>query len=251
MKNISLYLSLLFILLLTSCSDDGDLDDDKNNNLTGYFLDSAVQGVDYYRHGIKRGTTDSEGKFTYRSRDDNITFKIGKLILKENFSMAETIDNKVIPSDLVGVARTNISNDEVIKILQILQSLDDDGNPNNGIKITNDIALRFTENIKIESQTINEIVGKTRKTVVSKEKAKNHFKKTLRARFNLNVGLIFTSNTAFSVKENEAITITLKAADDNNSTITYTLSEGDSALFNNNAGVITFKTVPDFEQKLS
>ena len=58
---------------------------------------------------------------------------------------------------------------------------------------------------------------------------------------------VFTSATTASVAENQLSAITLVATDV--SSVTYSISESDAALFdvNETSGVVTFKTAPDFE----
>jgi len=62
---------------------------------------------------------------------------------------------------------------------------------------------------------------------------------------------VFTSPHSVTVKENQLDAITLSATDDN--TLTYSISGGDSTSFNidDESGVITFKTAPDYESKSS
>ena len=61
---------------------------------------------------------------------------------------------------------------------------------------------------------------------------------------------IFTSSDTVSVNENQTNAIDLNATD-NISSVTYSISGGDSADFNINAttGIVTFKVAPDFENK--
>jgi len=58
----------------------------------------------------------------------------------------------------------------------------------------------------------------------------------------------FSSDNNVTVSENQRDAITLVATDDENN-ITYSISAGDSALFdmNSSSGVVTFKIAPDFE----
>jgi len=58
----------------------------------------------------------------------------------------------------------------------------------------------------------------------------------------------FTSSSTLSVNENQTTALTLTS---NDATATYSISGGDSASFNNNSGVVTFKVAPDFETKTS
>lgn len=60
---------------------------------------------------------------------------------------------------------------------------------------------------------------------------------------------IFTSDTNVSVEENQISAITLHATDEDNDTLSYTLSGTDANSFdiNSSTGVVTFKTAPDYE----
>ncbi len=89
----------------------------------GQFIDSAVGNVAVYQNGKKVATTDSEGYFDY-TKGSKVTFKVGKLILGS--TMPKAI---ITPADLA------CSRKDVVEILQALQSLDEDHNPDNGIYI--------------------------------------------------------------------------------------------------------------------
>ncbi len=86
---------------------------------TGHYMDSYVKGVQY-TCGSKSGTTDEEGTFYFESGQD-CTFKLGKLTLRYT------------PWDALS-SSTTIFEDNV-KVAQLLQSLDSDGNVSNGIEI--------------------------------------------------------------------------------------------------------------------
>jgi hypothetical protein len=64
----------------------------------------------------------------------HVRFRIGELVLGE--VAAVPADRYVFPQDLVGVARESGVNDTRVAVMaQLLQSLDTDGNPSNGITI--------------------------------------------------------------------------------------------------------------------
>ncbi len=96
----------------------------------GFFLDSPVEGLQYRTVGDDwKGLTDAQGMFYYRG-SDAITFSLGGVVL------GSTAPKHIItPVDLGGVA-ANTASKKVINIAQFLQSLDDDLNPNNGIRIS-------------------------------------------------------------------------------------------------------------------
>lgn len=103
---------------------------------------SSVAGLSYETK-THSGKTDAAGSFEYQP-NETITFSIGDLILGEvtadtsvgPFSKA---DVRVSPSDIVPGAAEGL-NQVAANITVLLQSLDQDGQLNNGIKITSEIA---------------------------------------------------------------------------------------------------------------
>ena len=86
---------------------------------TGYYIDNAVEGVDY-KCGKQEGTTDANGTFIFEN-GQNCIFKLGDLKLREvNASSLE---------DKVSVLEDNTT------VAQLLQTLDKDGNASNGIQL--------------------------------------------------------------------------------------------------------------------
>ncbi len=99
----------------------------------GFFLDSPVEGLQFRTIGDDwRGLTDAQGMFYYRG-SDAITFFLGGVVLGST-----TPKHIITPVDLGGVA-ANTASTKVINIAQFLQSLDDDLNPNNGIRIPQEV----------------------------------------------------------------------------------------------------------------
>ncbi|MDJ0778159.1 MAG: hypothetical protein QNJ85_09870 [Gammaproteobacteria bacterium] len=110
-------------LMLNGCSSSDS--DDPN---TGYFIDSAVEGV-FYTTPSFSGTTDVNGTFTYMPGEE-VSFYIGDILL--GTAVGQDI---LTPIEFVPGA-VDTSNPEVVNILRFIQSLDEDGNPDNGISIT-------------------------------------------------------------------------------------------------------------------
>jgi hypothetical protein len=100
---------------------------------TGIFVDSAVAGIGYRTSpGEHEGVTGSEGEYEYEE-GDTVTFFIGDLELPP--TAARGI---VTPLNIAG---TDDVNDPVaVNIARLLQSLDADGDPSNGITIHPDAA---------------------------------------------------------------------------------------------------------------
>ena len=101
-------------------------------SLTGTFVDSAVSGLDYQGSETAAGLTDQLGQFTYR-QGETVTFNIGDLLLG-SATGAEQMTPLSITSDAVSAQDRRVSNK-----LILLQTLDADGDLNNGIQITDTI----------------------------------------------------------------------------------------------------------------
>ncbi len=125
-------LSLATSALLVGCgSSDSSNNSSTSENLeTGYFIDAPVKGLEYQTESGYKGTTDEYGRFKYKS-GEKVNFKIGKLSLGEATPDQEGL---VTPES---IAQNDA--DFKIQLLRILQALDSDSNPSNGITISSDI----------------------------------------------------------------------------------------------------------------
>ena len=94
----------------------------------GVFVDSPVEGMDYDT-GSEFGLTGLSGRFNYRE-GEIITFSIGDVILGQAAGK-----DMLNPIDLVPGAADE-TDSTVTNICRLLQSLDQDGNLQNGIQIT-------------------------------------------------------------------------------------------------------------------
>ena len=123
--------STLAALVLVGCGGGGS----SSSASTGYLVDSAVANADYdcTADGSYDKTTGADGSFTCTDMS-NVRFRVGNLVLGEIHALPS--DKHVFPQDLVGVARdTGVNDAKVVAMAQLLQSLDSDGNPANGIAI--------------------------------------------------------------------------------------------------------------------
>ncbi|MBU4054985.1 MAG: hypothetical protein KKA41_11505, partial [Proteobacteria bacterium] len=98
--------------------------------LTGIFVDDVVEGLEF-RAGDRVGYTDSEGKFYYRETE-TVRFYVGGV------KIGETSEAKPMttPIDLVDEPNSFVLHHTVSNICRFLQTLDEDGNPDNGIRIS-------------------------------------------------------------------------------------------------------------------
>ena len=184
-------LTILFSLGLTLLACGGGSEDEVNNTpVTGKFIDSAVEGLSY-KTETQNGLTDSEGKFTYIP-SETVTFSIGDI------SLGSTKGEAIItPVNLIAGAEDE-NNENVLNIARVLQTLDKDGDPDNGIFIdelvrtqakgkTIDFTLPsndFEDNGDIQT-LISDLTSSfgDAKTLVSSTNAKSHLKESILSNF--------------------------------------------------------------------
>jgi len=120
------------------------------------FVDSVVEGVEYQCAGLVKYTK-ADGKITCTHTP--LAVKVGEIVLGKRDKLPA--DGILLPQDLVGVSRSNLKDENVQKILILLQSLDADKNPENGITITKETRdalkkLTFIEDVSLDE--LKEIV---------------------------------------------------------------------------------------------
>ena len=116
----------------TFAGEDGSLSGDVSNPgqtspRTGIFLDSPIINIGYRTETLE-GVTNSLGEYNYVN-GETVTFFIGALELP-----CAPASATITPLDLVSTKDT--LNPAVVNIVRLLQTLDRDGNPDNGIEIT-------------------------------------------------------------------------------------------------------------------
>lgn len=119
-------LCLAAALVLTACGGGGGDDAPVVGSQTGVFVDSAVSGLSYETSSGVKGTTDAQGQFKYNP-GDNVTFKIGGVTLGTGKA-----SGTVTPAH---ISEGGEDSNKFTNLLVLLQSLDLDGNPDNGITL--------------------------------------------------------------------------------------------------------------------
>ena len=109
---------------------------------TGYFKDSAVEGLSYVS-GLQSGFTGPDGSFKYEVGKP-VTFKIGGMTLGTVLAGS----GLVTPIDLV--ANGSIFDQQVVNITSFLMAIDNNKNPDDGIQIP--ALLRDSASILSQSQ---------------------------------------------------------------------------------------------------
>ncbi|MDM0075209.1 esterase-like activity of phytase family protein [Variovorax sp. J2P1-59] len=109
-------------------------------SVAGVFLDAAVEGLDYVAGTAAKAATSAKGEFACKE-GETVTFSLGGLVLG-----SAACGTSITPLSLAGQKPTadGLKADAVVNRLIALQSLDDDGDPSNGIRITDAVkaALR-------------------------------------------------------------------------------------------------------------
>lgn len=130
MKNTRLLISTSFIVLvLSACGGGGGSSFYPTNTpeeepvLTGSFIDSPVEGLKYSTP-TQSGYTNAQGNFTYK-QGEVIEFSLGKYILGSYQAKGIISPYTLYPNNETAA----------IRVAQLLQTLDDDASPANGIKI--------------------------------------------------------------------------------------------------------------------
>jgi hypothetical protein len=138
--------------------------------LTGYFTDSAVQGLNYATE-TQSGVTDALGGFTY-VEGESISFTIGKFVLGDTVAAKAEMTPLDLTAPLLSLPTTNgelnLLNQKVRgaarpfgeginfakfqNLLVLLQSLDSDKDAGNGITISSGMAALF-EGVELDFES--------------------------------------------------------------------------------------------------
>ena len=122
-------------LLISACGGGGSDGADPGTApkaSIGIFEDSPVAGL-FYETATRSGFTNSSGEYEYLPTE-TITFSIGGIVLG-----SATGSEVITPLTLVAGA-TDATHPEVTNIVRLLMTLDNDGNPDNGISISTETA---------------------------------------------------------------------------------------------------------------
>jgi len=141
MKKIYLLFPLLF--LFTACNIPEQ---------SAKVIDSEVEGLEYQCAGLFN-YTDKNGSIHCNHMP--VAFMIGQIKLGLLYKLPK--DSLILPQDIVNVSRENGDDKNLIKVLSLLQTLDEDQNPENGIKIPREIHKKLNTYIDIKKMNLAEI----------------------------------------------------------------------------------------------
>lgn len=146
----SIAAALAFSIAVSGCGGGGDDDEDDARapvgpgwsvppspgatpvvgaTIDGVFRDAVVEGLDYSDGGALSGITGPTGNFQY-AQGNTVTFRIGGLTLG-------SVGGQPFMSPLHLIGSTTNITQSINNRLRLLQMLDIDGNPDNGILISN------------------------------------------------------------------------------------------------------------------
>lgn len=130
------------MILLSGC---GIQDETVTHELkTGVFVDSAVSGLNYKCSTKRSGTTNSKGEFVCQD-GDSVEFFIGN-----NSIGSASVQSIITPQTLFANNK-----DAELNLAQLLQTLDKNHNPDDGITIDENI-VKSLGNINFESTSFDE-----------------------------------------------------------------------------------------------
>ena len=185
MKKRYCFLSLI-ILLFSACSKDDDSDGgsvpEPAQSKQGVFVDSPVSGLRYETE-THSGITNENGNFDYEE-GETVTFFVGDIELG-----SAPASEEISPISIASSSNATIETPEVQNISAFLQTLDEDGDPENGIIIDQEVVeaislseIDFTQNIiQILGEIALEVFEKKgiELSVVFPEMAAVHLARTL------------------------------------------------------------------------
>ena len=184
-------LPLLITPILTACGGGGGggsssgADTSSPDISQGVFIDSQVAGLNYQTSSGLSGVTDSEGRFN-AAEADAVSFSLGGLVLG-GITSFNSNSPVVTPAQIV-------QNDaeKLINVLRILQTVDDNENPDDGITITEETRQLARDSFAVQSINLNsvadfesssgmqELLNHLNRTgIVPPEDAINHFTDSL------------------------------------------------------------------------
>ncbi|MDW8322961.1 MAG: bifunctional UDP-sugar hydrolase/5'-nucleotidase [Burkholderiales bacterium] len=164
---------VLFVNALSGCSEDDP------TPKQGVLLDAPVAGVAYEGTLGSSGITDGEGRFSYFEGEE-LSFRIGALTLGRARGA-----ERLTPIDLAGSGGRVDAAAE--RIMRVLQTLDEDEDPANGIRIPAAARQAITRAVHVPAASNDEVLAAVRQVkpgahLVEAERALDHFATTLTQR---------------------------------------------------------------------
>ncbi len=155
------------MLILTGCGGGGG---GSTQSGVGAFVDSAVEGLRYECSSGAAGITDTNGEFSCPT-NDTVSFYLGSYFLGSS-----TFKGTISPYDLYPY-----DEEAAINVAQLLQTVDEDDDPDNGITIPSDFSALDDVPTAPDDGDFDTDIGSELGGLVSAEDAENHLKETVSA----------------------------------------------------------------------
>ena len=195
MKALKYTLAATSLALLAACGGGG-IPSTTTTPLTGFFIDSAVQGLTYTT-ATQSGTTLADGSFKYLAAE-SVTFKLYGQTISSPLGFTY-----LTPFDL---SDSTLNPNYSINLVRFLMALDADGNPANGITLPSynqNININFNKSIadfqrNDNTEVINALAAiASGRQLPSVQAAVTHINQSLSS-INPNYNLNLTGKTATS-----------------------------------------------------
>ncbi|MCK6262729.1 hypothetical protein KP803_05510 [Vibrio sp. ZSDE26] len=209
---LGLILGLGSSLLLVGCN--GSSSSTSATAQTGQFIDAAVANINYATETLS-GVTDSNGNYLYEE-GETVTFSIGSITFPPVLA-----SGVVTPLDIAN--SNDPEDDQVVNIIRFLQTLDTDGDPSNGITISDDVKDAATTDIDFDvsssvfesDTTVLSVIAQggqdtTTISLISEAAALAHFESTLQGA-GITFGKFVGTWLVSSANENELLMFTFFA----------------------------------------
>jgi len=158
----------------SSSGDIATVEVDASNHAV--VIDGIVEGMYYETSSGLCGYTDADGNFDYAD-GDTVIFKIGNVEIGQ-IDTTQIEDGKVFLQDIAGVDRSDMNDEYVENMAVLLQSLDADGNADNGIVITQQMHAAFSDDhfdlSHINEDDLNAILHSNGIESISEDMAMDH-----------------------------------------------------------------------------
>jgi hypothetical protein len=170
-------ISLSVVVAATIIGCGGSSSDTTSTTVSGQLVDNYVENVNYICQDGSSGLTDENGTFECNALP--ITFRVGGIKLGEISKIAN--DLQVFPQDLLNIDRNDTTNEDVVALAQLLQTLDSDDNPDNGITIDNELKAKLTRETVTEfsKDDLDEYSEDLNKTIKDEDEAREHLEDTI------------------------------------------------------------------------
>ncbi|WP_321469176.1 hypothetical protein [Halarcobacter sp.] len=175
MKKLIFSIATAIAVVFSGCGgggSDGAFISSSENNFTGIFVDDVVAGLTYECSSGKTDVTNTKGEYTCPT-GDTVTFSVGGFVLGTTEASDVITPYSLVQNDTL----------KAVNIARLLQGLDDDGDPSNGITLQKDKVALFKgkakDNFNFEEKFDSFFDDLPEITPPSPQKAKEHMDKAI------------------------------------------------------------------------